>query len=115
MTIPMQPHMKHRKAQPSRKVAYWNAASKARAGNLTTNLTQPQVEQLARFNHDGLKRHKFHQEREVLMANIKKKQRISTYEGELNRFEHHRIQHGNQALNREQNARLEQLKTLLGK
>ena len=77
-----------------------------------TNLNQQQVEQLQRFNHDALKRHKFHQEREVLMANIKRKQRISTYEGEMNRFEHARI-HG--PLSSEQNARLEQLKTLLGK
>ena len=95
------PHTKYRKVPPRQK-------------NLTTNLSQQQVQQLKHFNHDAMKRHKFHQEREVLMANIRRKQRISTYEGEMNRFEHHRI-HGNQELNREQNARLEQLKTLLGK
>ena len=93
------PHTKYRKAQPSRK-------------NLTTHLTQEQVQQLKHFNHDAMKRHKFHQEREVLMANIKKKQRISTYEGEMNRFEAARIKG---PLSAEQNARLEQLKTLLGK
>ena len=93
------PHTKYRKAQPRRK-------------NLTTNLTQAQVEQLQRFNHDAIKKHKFHQEREVLVANIKRKQRISTYEGEMNRFEHARIKG---SLSAEQNARLEQLKTLLGK
>ena len=93
------PHLKYRKAQPGRK-------------NLTGNLNQQQVEQLARFNHDGMKRHKFHQEREVLMANIKRKQKISTYEGERDRFEHARI-HG--PLSAEQNARLERLKTLIGK
>ena len=88
-----------RKAQPRRK-------------NLTTNLTQQQVQQLKHFNQDAMKRHKFHQEREVLVANIRRKQRISTYEGEMNRFEHARIKG---PLSSEQNARLEQLKTLLGK
>ena len=107
------PHVKYKNAQPSRKTSYWNPAPTGKFNRLG-NLNQQQVEQLARFNHDALKRHKFHQEREVLMANIRRKQKISTYEGELNRFEHHRI-HGNPALNREQNARLEQLKTLIGK
>ena len=93
------PHLKRRRAAPKRQ-------------NLTTHLTQPQVQQLARVNRDALKKHKFHEEREVLMANIKRKQKISTYEGEMNRFEHARI-HG--SLSSEQNARLEQLKTLLGK
>ena len=91
--------MNYRKAQPRQK-------------NLTTNLNMAQVQQLQHYNHDAMKRHKFHQEREVLMADIKRKQRISTYEGEMNRFEHARI-HG--PLGAEQNARLEQLKTLLGK
>ena len=111
------PHVKYRNTQPSRKSAYWNPAASKAAGNFNRlgTLNQHQVEQLARFNHDGMKRHKFHQEREVLMANIKRRQKISTYEGEMNRLDHHRIQYGNQALNREQNARLEQLKTLLGK
>ena len=95
------PHAKYRKAQP-------------RLKNLTTNLTQEQVQQLQRFNHDAMKKHKFHQEREVLMANIKRKQRISTYEGEMNRFQTAR-KFGDPAFSREQNARLEQLKTLLGK
>ena len=93
------PHAKHRKAEPRRK-------------NLTTHLTQQQVQQLGRFNRDAMKKHKFHQEREVLVANIKRKQRISTYEGERDRFEAARIKG---PLNKEQNARLEQLKTLLGK
>ena len=93
------PHTKYRKAEPRRK-------------NLTTNLTQAQVEQLQRFNHDAMKKHKFHQEREVLMATIKKKQRLSTYEGEMNRFEAARL---NGPLRAEANARLEQLKTLIGK
>ena len=93
------PHTKFKKAEPRRK-------------NLTTNLNQAQVEQLQRFNHDAMKKHKFHQEREVLMANIKRKQKISTYEGERDRFEHARI-HG--PLSAEQNARLERLKTLIGK
>ena len=108
------PHVKYRNTQPSRKSAYWNPAASKAAGNFNRlgTLNQHQVEQLARFNHDGMKRHKFHQEREVLMANIKRKQKISTYEGERDRFEHARI-HG--ALSAEQNARLEQLKNLLGK
>ena len=93
------PHTKYRKAQPRRK-------------NLTTNLTQQQVQQLKHFNQDAMKRHKFHQEREVLMDTIRRKQRISTYEGEMNRFEAARIKG---PLSAEQNARLEQLKTLLGK
>ena len=93
------PHTKYRKVQPRQK-------------NLTTNLNMAQVQQLKHFNHDAMKRHKFHQEREVLMANIKKKQRLSTYEGEMNRFEHARIKG---PLSAEQNARLEQLKNLLGK
>ena len=46
------------------------------------------------------------------MDTIKRKQRISTYEGERDRFENARIKG---PLNKEQNARLEQLKTLLGK
>ena len=93
------PHLKRRRAAPKRQ-------------NLTTHLTQQQVQELGRFNRDGMKRHKFHQEREVLMANIRRKQRISTYEGERDRFEHARIKG---PLSSEQNARLEQLKTLLGK
>ena len=75
-------------------------------------MTQQQVQHLQRVNRDGMKRYKFHQEREVLMADIRRKQRISTYEGEMNRFEHARIKG---PLSSEQNARLEQLKTLLGK
>ena len=75
-------------------------------------MTQQQVQHLQRVNRDGMKRHKFHQEREVLMATIRRKQRISTYEGERDRFENARIKG---PLNKEQNARLEQLKTLLGK
>ena len=83
-----------------------------RKKNLTTGLSQERVEHLMRLNRDGMKRYKRDQEREVLMDTIKRKQRISTYEGERDRFEHARI-HG--VLNKEQNARLEQLKTLLGK
>ena len=75
-------------------------------------MTQQQVQQLQRINRDGMKRYKFHQEREVLMDTIRRKQRISTYEGEMNRFEAARIKG---PLSAEQNARLEQLKTLLGK
>ena len=83
-----------------------------RKKNLTTGLSQERVEHLQRLNRDGMKRYKFHQEREVLMDTIRRKQRISTYEGERDRFEHARIKG---PLNKEQNARLEQLKTLLGK
>ena len=93
------PHLKRRKVAPRRK-------------NLTTGLTQDKVEMLARINRDAIKKHKFHEERGLLMADIKRKQRISTYEGERDRFEHARIKG---PLNKEQNARLEQLKTLLGK
>ena len=93
------PHMKYRRAQPRQK-------------NLTTNLNMAQVQQLQHYNHDAMKRHKFHQEREVLMADIKRRQKISTYEGELDRFQHARIKG---PLDREQNARLERLKTLIGK
>ena len=75
-------------------------------------MTQQQVQHLQRVNRDGMKRYKFHQEREVLMDTIRRKQRISTYEGERDRFEHARI-HG--PLSAEQNARLERLKTLIGK
>ena len=46
------------------------------------------------------------------MDTIRREQRISTYEGERDRFEHARI-HG--PLSAEQNSRLERLKTLLGK
>ena len=80
--------------------------------NLTTNLRQYQVEQLQRYNHDAMKRHKFHQDRAVLIDNIRRKQKISTYEGERDRFEAARIKG---PFSKEQNARLEQLKTLLGK
>ena len=83
-----------------------------RTKNLTTNLTQERVEHLQRLNRDGMKRYKMDQERAVLMDTIKRKQRISTYEGERDRFENARIKG---PLNKEQNARLEQLKTLLGK
>ena len=93
------PHLKRRRAAPKRQ-------------NLTTHLTQDQVQKLARVNRDALKKHKFHQEREVLMADIKRRQKISTYEGELDRFQHARIKG---PLDREQNARLERLKTLIGK
>ena len=93
------PHLKRRRAAPKRK-------------NLTTGLTQDKVEYLARLNRDAIKQHKFHEERNMLMADIKRRQRISTYEGERDRFEAARIKG---PLSREQNARLEQLKTLLGK
>ena len=75
-------------------------------------MTQQQVQHLQRVNRDGMKRHKFHQEREVLMDTIRRKQRISTYEAERDRFEAARIKG---PFSKEQNARLEQLKTLLGK
>ena len=93
------PHLKRRKVAPRRK-------------NLTTGLTQDKVEMLARINRDAIKKHKFHEESALLMDNLKRKQRISTYEGERDRFEAARIKG---PLSREQNARLEQLKTLLGK
>ena len=48
----------------------------------------------------------------MLMENLKRKQRISTYEGERDRFEMARIKG---PMRREENARLGQLKTLLGK
>ena len=75
-------------------------------------MTQQQVQHLQRVNRDGMKRHKFHQEKEVLMDTIRRKQRISTYEAERDRFEAARIKG---PFSKEQNARLEQLKTLLGK
>ena len=93
------PHLKRRKVEPRRK-------------NLTTGLTQDKVEYLARLNRDAIKKHKFHEESALLMDNLKRKQRISTYEGERDRFEAARIKG---PFSKEQNARLEQLKTLLGK
>ena len=93
------PHLKRRKVAPRRK-------------NLTTGLTQDKVEYLARLNRDAIKKHKLHEESAMLMADIKRRQRISTYEGERDRFEAARIKG---PLSAEQNARLGQLKTLLGK
>ena len=93
------PHLKRRRHEPRRQ-------------NLTAGLTQDKVEYLARLNRDAMKKYKHHQETELLMNDIKRKQRISTYEGERDRFEAARIKG---PLSREQNARLGQLKTLLGK
>ena len=85
--------------------------------NLTTNLRQHQVEQLQRYNHDAMKRHKFHQDRAVLMDTIKRKQKISTYEGERDRLvgAWSARRFGDPEFGAEQQARLEQLKILLGK
>ena len=46
------------------------------------------------------------------MASMINRQKIATYEGELDRFEHARIKG---PLDTEANARLKELKTLLGK
>ena len=93
------PHMKYRRAQPRQK-------------NLTTNLNMAQVQQLKHFNHAAMQKHKFHQEREVLMRNMINRQKIATYEGEMDRFQAARIKG---PLSAEANARLNELKTLLGK
>ena len=93
------PHLKRRKAAPRRL-------------NRTNGLTQDQLEHLSRLNRDAVKKHRFHEESAMLMENLKRKQRISTYEGERDRFEMARIKG---PLRREENARLGQLKTLLGK
>ena len=81
------------------------------------HLHQHQVEQLQKYNHDAMKRHKFHQDRAVLMENIKKKQKISTYEGERDRLvgAWSARRFGDPEFGAEQQARLEQLKILLGK
>ena len=91
--------MKYRKVQPRQK-------------NLTTNLDMHQVQQLQNINHAAVKKHKFHQERNMHMASMINRQKIATYEGELDRFEHARIKG---PLNAEANARLKELKVLLGK
>ena len=75
-------------------------------------LTQDKIEHLARLNRDAVKNYRFHEESAMLRENLKRKQRISTYEGERDRFEMARIKG---PLRREENARLGQLKTLLGK
>ena len=93
------PHLKRRKAAPRRL-------------NRTNGLTQDQLEHLSRLHRDAVKKHRFHEESALLRENLQRKQRISTYEGERDRFEMARIKG---PLSREQNARLEQLKTLLGK
>ena len=93
------PHLKRRRHAP-------------RQQNLVTGLSHDKVEYLARLNRDAVKQYKHHQEKELLMNEIKRKQRMSTYEGERDRFEAARIKG---PLSREQNARLGQLKTLLGK
>ena len=93
------PHLKRRKAAPRRL-------------NRTNGLTQDQLEHLSRLNRDAVKQHRFHEESALLMENLKRKQRISTYEGERDRFEMARLKGPRR---REENARLGQLKTLLGK
>ena len=110
-------HLKHgkKKAQGGgRKAAHWpgRQAIDNPQKNLTTGLSPRKVEYLARIHRDAIKQYKHHQERELLMNDIKRKQRLSTYEGERDRFEAARIKG---PLNREHNARLGQLKTLLGK
>ena len=93
------PHMKYKRAQPRQK-------------NTITNLDMHQVQQLQKINREALQKHKFHQERNMHMTNMINRQKIATYEGELDRFEHARIKG---PLNTEANARLKELKTLLGK
>ena len=88
-----------------------------RKKNLTTGLSQERVEHLMRLNRDGMKTYKRAQEREVLMDTIKRKQKISTYEGERDRLmgAWSARRAGDPEFGAEQQARLEQLKTLLGK
>ena len=93
------PHLKHKKkAAPKRQALF--------------GLTPDSIAHLARLNRDAVKNYKFHEESAMLRENLKRKQRISTYEGERDRFEMARLKG---PLRREENARLEQLKTLLGK
>ena len=93
------PHVKRKKAVPKRQPR-------------TMGFTQDQLAHLSRINRDAVKEHRFHEESALLRENLKRKQRISTYEGERDRFEMARIKG---PLRREENARLGQLKTLLGK
>ena len=93
------PHMKNKRAQPRQK-------------NTITNLDMHQVQQLQKINREALQKHKFHQERNMHMASMINRQKIATYEGELDRFEHARIKG---PLSAEANARLKELKVLLGK
>ena len=94
------PHTKNRRAaHPKQK-------------NTITNLDMHQVQQLQKINREALQKHKFHQERNMHMASMINRQKIATYEGELDRFEHARIKG---PLSAEANTRLKELKVLLGK
>ena len=75
-------------------------------------LDMRQVQQLQRINKEAMAKHKFHQERNQHMQNMINRQKAATFESELDRFEHARLQG---PLTTESNARLERLKELLSK
>ena len=73
-------------------------------------LDMRQIQQLQRINKQTLAKHKFHQERNMHMANIINRQKLATYENELSRFENARLKG---PLSTESYARMERLKQML--
>ena len=73
-------------------------------------LDMRQIQQLQRINKQTLAKHKFHQERNMHMANIINRQKAVTYESELSRLENARLKG---PLSTESYARMERLKQML--